>query len=116
MTHPVAFFEIVSPDPERARRFYADVFGWTYEVDDDGYALVDTGAGDGAVTGGIGPSEADGDVGVKIYVRTDDLEGSLTKVKAAGGETVLPPMDLPGGFGTIAVVVDLDGNPLGLWS
>jgi len=28
MGQPVAFFEIVSPDHERAQAFYRDLFGW----------------------------------------------------------------------------------------
>lgn len=31
-----------------------------------------------------------------------------------GGTTVAPPMELPGGFGRIAVFTDPDGNPVGL--
>jgi uncharacterized protein len=81
MGQPVAFFEIVSPDAERARAFYTELFGWTAQADPamGGYALVDTGAGEGAIGGGIGPSSAPGDAGVKIYMRVDDLEGFLDR-------------------------------------
>lgn len=116
MTHPVAFFEVVSDDAPRLHSFYADLFGWQVEVDDDGYGLVDTGAGEDAVTGGIGPSQAPGDPGVKIYVRTDDLEKSIATAEGLGSPVLLPPMELPGGYGRIAVVADPDGNPLGLWA
>jgi uncharacterized protein len=33
MGQPVAFFEIVSPDAERARKFYTELFGWQAEAD-----------------------------------------------------------------------------------
>lgn len=33
MGQPVAFFEIVSPDAERARKFYTEMFGWTAQAD-----------------------------------------------------------------------------------
>src|SRR5260370_34513036 len=57
MGQPVAFFEIVSADAERARAFYTELFGWTAEADPamGGYALVDTGAGEDAIGGGAGP-------------------------------------------------------------
>ncbi|MEV7398161.1 VOC family protein [Aeromicrobium sp. NPDC092404] len=114
--HPVAFFEIVSDDAPRLHTFYTDLFGWTVETDEDGYGLVDTGAGEDAVAGGIGPSMAPGDTGVKIYVRTPALEDTLAKAQELGSTVYLEPMDLPGGYGRIAVVSDPDGNPLGLWA
>lgn len=114
--HPVAFFEIVSNDAPRLQSFYADLFGWRIENDEQGFGLVDTGAGDAAVTGGIGPSTTPGDTGVKIYVRTDELEDTISRAGDLGSAVHLEPMELPGGHGTIAVISDPDGNPVGLWS
>lgn len=114
--HPVAFFEIVSHDAARAQAFYRELFGWRIDVDDDGYGLVDTGADDDAVSGGIGPSTTEGDAGVKVYVRTAALEDTIARARELGSSVHLEPMELPGGYGRIAVVSDPDGNPLGLWS
>ncbi len=118
MGQPVAFFEVTSAEPERAQKFYGELFGWHVAAPPDlgGYALVDTGAGEGAVSGGIGPSQTAGDAGVKIYVRVDDLDGYLLRAEELGGAPRVPPMDLPGGFGRIAIFTDPDGNPVGLWS
>jgi len=117
MGRPVAFFEVISADAARARRFYGELFEWSAEADESlgGYALVDTGAGEDAVGGGIGPSRAPGDTGVKIYVRVDDLDGYLKQAVDLGGTTLVPPRDLLGGYGRIAVFADPDGNPVGLW-
>jgi uncharacterized protein len=40
---PVVFFEIISPDHERAQVFYRDLFDWQVAADPQmgGYALVD---------------------------------------------------------------------------
>ena len=116
MGRPVAFFEVTSTDHRRAQRFYADLFEWQVAEDPDGYALVDTGAGSDAVGGGIGPSQAPGDTGVKIYVRVDDLDATLARAAELGGTPLLAPTDLPGDFGRIAVLADPDGNPVGLWA
>ena len=118
MGRPVAFFEVVSAEPERARNFYGELFDWHIEgsPETDGYALVDTGAGETAVSGGIGPSQAPGDTGVKIYVRVDDLDAYLARAKELGGTPLVPPMDLPGDYGRIAIFADPDGNPVGLWA
>lgn len=118
MGQPVAFFEVTSPNPERAQKFYAELFGWQVNADPamGGYALVDTGAGDGAIGGGIGAPAEPGDAGVKIYMRVDNLETYLSRAEELGGTRVMPPMELPGDFGTIAVFADPDGNRVGLWA
>ena len=118
MGQPVAFFEVISDDPERAQQFYAELFDWQVDASPEmeGYALVDTGAGEGAVGGGIGPSQGPGDTGVKIYVRVDDLDAYLARAEQLGGAALVPPMELPGDFGRIAIVADPDGNAVGLWA
>jgi predicted enzyme related to lactoylglutathione lyase len=118
MGMPVAFFEVVSDDHERAQRFYAELFGWQVSADPGwgGYGLVDTGAGPPAVGGGIGPSQSPGDTGVKIYVRVDDLQAALDRAEQLGGSALVAPTDLPGDYGRFAVFADPDGNPVGLWA
>ena len=118
MGQPVAFFEVISSEPKRAQGFYAELFGWQVRPDPEmgGYALVDTGAGDGAIPGGIGPTQIPGDTGVKVYVRAEDLDAYLTRAAELGGTALVPPMELPGGYGRIAIFADPDGNAVGLWS
>jgi predicted enzyme related to lactoylglutathione lyase len=118
MGQPVAFFEISSADQERAQKFYRELFDWQVDADPSmgGYALVDTGAGGGAVIGGIGASTGPNDVGVKIYMRVDDLDAYLRRAEELGGKAMVPPTALPGDFGTYAVFADPDGNAVGLWA
>lgn len=119
MGQPVAFFEIISPDADRARAFYTEMFGWSAQPDPNmgGYALVDTNAGEGAVGGGIGAPQAPGEgPSVKIYMRVDDLDTYLDRAEQLGGKRLVPPMDLPEGYGRIAVFTDPDGNQVGLWA
>ncbi len=118
MGQPVAFFEVISDEPKRAREFYGELFGWQVVEGPgwEGYAVVDTGAGESAVGGGIGPSQAPDDAGVKIYMRVDDLDAYLERAEQLGGTRLVPPTDLPGDFGRIAIIADPDGNPVGLWA
>ncbi len=118
MGQAVAFFEIISPHHERAQKFYSQLFDWQVASDPamGGYGLVDTGAGESAVGGGIGPSSEPGDQGVKIYVRVDDLDEYLDRAEKLGGKRLVPPTDLPGDFGRFAVFTDPDGNQIGLWA
>jgi predicted enzyme related to lactoylglutathione lyase len=118
MGQAVAFFEVVSPDHERVQKFYGELFGWQVAAYPamGGYGLVDTGAGEGAIGGGIGPSSGPGDKGVKIYVRVDDLDAYLDRAEMLGGKRLVPPTDLPGDFGRFAAFTDPDGNQVGLWA
>jgi predicted enzyme related to lactoylglutathione lyase len=118
MGQPIAFFEVVSPDYRRAQTFYRDLFNWQIAADPGmgGYGLVDTGAGENAIGGGIGPSTQPGDTGVKVYVRVDDLDAYLNRAEALGGKRMVPPTDLPGDFGRYAIFTDPDGNQVGLWA
>jgi predicted enzyme related to lactoylglutathione lyase len=118
MGQPVAFFEVISPDAGRAQKFYAELFDWKVAADPSmgGYALVDTGAGEDGIGGGIGPSMAPADTGVKIYMRVDDLEAYLGRAEQLGGKRLVPPTELPGGYGHFAIFTDPDGNAVGLWA
>ena len=118
MGQPVAFFEIVSPDHERAQTFYAELFGWTVNADPDmgGYGLVDTGAGAGTIGGGIGPAETPGEAGTRMYVRVPGLGAALDRAEELGGKRLVPPTDLPGDYGRFAILADPDGNQVGLWA
>lgn len=118
MGRPVVFFEVTSADQQRAQKFYGELFDWQVAADPamGGYGLVDTGAGETAIPGGIGPSMAPGDTGVKIYLRVDDLEVYLDRAESLGGTRLVPPTDLPGDYGRFAVFADPDGNQVGLWA
>jgi predicted enzyme related to lactoylglutathione lyase len=115
MAHPVAFFEVVSPDHERAQKFYAELFGWSVDADPSmgGYGLVDTGAGEDAIGGGIGPED---EPRTRIYIRVPDLDAALDRADQLGGARLVPPTDLPGGYGRFAIFTDPDGNQVGLWA
>src|SRR3954464_9569260 len=110
MGQPVAMFEIISADHGRAQEFYSSLFGWSVDLmpDSGGYGLVDTNAGEGSVGGAIGPSMGGGDTGVKVYIRVDDLASALERASALGGATVVPPTELPTGYGSFAIFADPD--------
>jgi predicted enzyme related to lactoylglutathione lyase len=118
MGAPVASFEITSHNPGRFAEFYKELFDWNVtESPDPGYRLVDTGAGDEAIGGGIGATQGSEDPGgVTVYLKVDDLQAHLDKAEKLGGATVVPPADLPGEFGRFAMFSDPDGHTVGLWS
>jgi predicted enzyme related to lactoylglutathione lyase len=58
----------------------------------------------------------DGNRGALVYVEVPgNLDAHVARVEAEGGRVVLPRTDL-GAFGELAIVVDADGNAVGLHS
>ena len=111
MGNPVMWFEVQSKDPDQAQRFYAELFGWNVDADNEmGYGMVmDNTEGIG---GGIG-GDGGGPGGVMWYVQVPDPEAALQKAEELGGTRLMGPMDVPGGP-TIAHFQDPDGNRVGL--
>ncbi len=111
MAHPVIHFEVLGPDGAALQGFYRQAFDWSINSDNPmNYGMVDP-AGSG-VAGGIGAS-MDGNPFVTVYVEVDDLQAALDKIAELGGQTVMPPMDVPGGP-SIALFSDPAGNRIGL--
>jgi hypothetical protein len=116
MGAPVAFFDITSPDPARIGNFYGELFDWAIAPEQDAYRMIDTGNGEAGVFGGLGATEDPAAGGITVYARVEDLAATLAKAEKLGGATVVPPTDLPGGYGRFAVLSDPDGNAFGLWA
>jgi predicted enzyme related to lactoylglutathione lyase len=111
----VTHFEIPADDPERAIKFYQDVFGWRIEkwAGPIEYWLVITGPEDQpGIDGGLTHRE-DSATGVENTIDVEDLDASLVKVKAQGGKVFRPKMAVPG-VGWIAYIKDTEGNVFGL--
>lgn len=111
MPNPVVHFEVLGKDAQATERFYAGVFDWPTEKVMDEYAMVKA-QGDPGIPGGVGASPS-GAPHATFYIEVEDLQAALEKIEAAGGSTVQPPMDVPGGP-SIALFGDPDGNVIGL--
>ena len=51
---------------------------------------------------------------VTVYVQVDNLQASLDKAGELGGNTIVPPQEVPG-MGSFAWFSDPEGNCIGLW-
>jgi uncharacterized protein len=110
--HP-AWVDITATDAEASRLFYAQLFGWRLQVLEAlDYALIDPDAG--TLPGGIGRSDATRPAGITTYFSVDDVEATLARAVALGATVATPPWTVPG-LGTMAVVLDPEGNRIGLW-
>ena len=118
MGNPVVHFEIAGPDGPALQQFYRDLFGWNVEVAGEEmgfYGVVQ--ANEGGIGGGI--FQTDGDMPphfVTVYVQVDDLQVALDKISAAGGASVMPPMEIAPDVGSVAMFTDTANNFMGLYS
>jgi len=113
MANRVEWFEITCQDAAKARVFYGELFGWSFEVANPemDYGVVDN-LPDGAIGGAVAKAPV-GDGGVTFYVTVDDLEGTLTRVASLGGQVIVPPTPLPDGM-RFAQFTDPEGKRIGV--
>lgn len=119
----VSHFEIHADDPERAIRFYSDLFGWEFQKWDGPmpYWLIKTGPdSEPGINGGLmkrmGGGPTDPMQPVNAYVCTTvvpDLNARLAKALGSGGTMALAKMAVPG-VGWLAYIKDPEGNILGM--
>jgi predicted enzyme related to lactoylglutathione lyase len=115
MAAPVVHWEINAKDGKRAQEFYASLFEWKVNANNEmNYGLVDTGSKLGA-GGGIGQqSETQPAPNVTFYVQVNDLQAYLSKAETLGGRTVVPPTEIAGMNMSFAMFADPEGNTIGL--
>jgi uncharacterized protein len=104
----------VSGDPEAARRFYTELFGWDYDMFDAGewqYPMIKA---NGTTHGGFGPTQGDAPPHWLGHVYVDDVDAAAGRVEAAGGSIVAPAMDIPD-VGRMVVIADPQGAVVSLY-
>ena len=120
MAHPIVHVEIPAGDPQALGDFYKNVFGWNLTLDErfDYLQFDGDGGPGGAFTRNTDPMEQGQWAGVDansplLYLGTDDLDGDLAKVEAAGCTILVPKMEVPGTV-VMAIFRDPSGNHIGL--
>ncbi len=126
MRHTVVHFEIPADDPERAARFYRELFGWEINritgASNGGqdYWLVKTIPTDAkghptgpGVNGGLMRRMAPGLTTVN-YIGVASVDDHVRRAERLGAEVVVPKMPVPG-MGWFAQLRDPEGNIFALW-
>lgn len=124
MQNAISWFEIPTIDINRAQKFYETIFNITmmpmdlpnikmrmFPLDDMmtqvGGALVDSG----------GFHKASATDGPLIYLNGNpDVQIILDRVVAAGGSIMVPKTEISPEYGFMAVIIDTEGNRIGLHS
>ncbi|MEU1401528.1 VOC family protein [Streptomyces sp. NPDC005728] len=99
-------------DVEAGKRFYGELFGWTFEVAFGSSVLARLG---GEPVASLGP-KADGRLPTvwTVYFATPDARALTRRIAAAGGQVVMAPTSLED-LGTAVLAADPDGAVFGLW-
>jgi uncharacterized protein len=112
----IVHFDVPADDPERAKKFYAELLGWKYElVPRFQYNLITTTNLDGTpgVGGGLGkrmePSQR-----MMNYFGVKSIDAGMKQVMSLGGNVISAKMAVPG-MGYLANCSDTEGNAFGLW-
>jgi predicted enzyme related to lactoylglutathione lyase len=117
MTNPFVHIELNSPDPEKAKAFYAKLFQWqlidmpTTAVPDHSYTVIKMEEGPG---GGIMKQVPHGPAGWIPYVLVEDLRVAADKAKSLGAEVMKDITEVPD-MGWFCIIKDPVGSILGLW-
>ena len=115
MAATLRHFAINADDVPRAKRFYEDVFDWTFDPwGPPGFYQIKN-AGQGFLGALQGRREiVDGAVmrGLEVTMGVDDLKSTMAAIEAGGGKIVMPPYRIEG-VGELIFFQDPEGNILG---
>lgn len=110
-----SWIDTEQPDIDAAGRFYAGLFGWTFEEvtppgSADRYLIARL---DGADVGGLAGGDGSR-AGWNTYIAVDDADAASGRLAAAGAVVKSPPADAGEG-GRAAVLADPSGAEFRLW-
>ena len=109
------WINMLTPDPDRSREFFASVLGWTYaEIPGMGHRAQVGGRDIGGVFDHAGPGTPPGTpVGIGVMVRVENADAMVAKVNALGGKAQ-PAFDI-GPQGRMADCLDPLGANIDVW-
>jgi len=112
------WFDITTTDMPRPRKFYGELFGWTFAPlqsgGDQAFEIVSRDQPIGTLRVVDGPIAL---FNVVVYVQVDDLPASCRQAESLGAK-VAPgfPFNLQDRPGAIALLADPTGHPIGMYS
>jgi uncharacterized protein len=115
--NPFVHVELNTPDPEKAKAFYSQLFQWKLENapsppgEASSYTMINVGKGTG---GGIMRQVPGGPSGWLAYVEVDDVRAATAKAKSLGAKVMKDVTEVMG-MGWFSFIQDPTGALLGLW-
>jgi len=110
------WIDLFTSDPDRARAFYGELFGWTAEVGGEEYGGYITFSQDGVpVAGCMGQRHESGVPDLwSVYLASKDALATVDAATANGAQVVVEAMEVTD-LGHMAVVSDVGGAGIGIW-
>ncbi len=111
-----SWVDLMVPDTTAAGEFYRQLFGWDIQdlgEEAGGYRIAQK---SGRSAAGIGPVPPDQQAPPvwTTYIAVDDVDAIVAKISSAGGQALMPAMDVMQA-GRMAMVADPAGAVFGLW-
>jgi predicted enzyme related to lactoylglutathione lyase len=121
MKNAITWFDIPTDDFDRAVKFYSDILGQKIRVDTYmgqklGFFPMEgrEGVGGDLVPPGLGAKPCAN--GIRVYLSCEGvIDEVISRVDGAGGKIILPKSKM-GDVGWIAMIMDSEGNTVGLHS
>jgi len=113
MDNRLGYFFFETPDVDKAKAFYAALFGWTFEADwsSPTYAHVKAAGAEGETAFGIVKGEKK-DFS-HLFFQVPDVDAACKRVTELGGRAAIPS---DSASGRNAVVSDDQGVSFSVWS
>jgi uncharacterized protein len=123
VAQPVVHFEVIGKDPDRLRRYYGELFGWTFDTptpvarevsDPESYGFVELVTSDDGtgIRGGVGGGE-NYESHALFYVAVADVEAALRQAETLGGRRTMGPATSPSGL-VVGHFTDPEGTLIGV--
>ena len=113
----IHWFEIPVQDLARAAKFYSEILGVELGEMPGPDGPMTTFQNDDVPSGALVPGDhnSPSKSGPLVYLGTEDIDGVVGRIGAAGGEVILPKTSI-GPHGNIAHFIDSEGNRVALHS
>lgn len=118
MIGQLSHFAINADDVARARRFYEQVFGWTFDAwGPPGFFQINTGGnGQSPVRGALQPRRelkpGSPTIGFECSIAVDDVDRIAAEVTKSGGRVIMEKTAIKG-VGYLIFFEDSEGNVVG---
>ncbi len=110
---PFVHLELCTPDLAKAKSFYSDMFGWTYQdhsMPEGTYSIFkpDSGPGGGMFTMPGAPTAW------LAYIGVDDIHAATDKAESLGATVIRRAVEVPG-MGWLSIFNDPTGAMIAIW-
>lgn len=116
----ISYFEVPADDISRAKRFYTEILGWDFMLNQVPgipveYWNITTGKSrkDTLNMGGL-YQRKEASSRMLMYAQVKNIDKALAQIEQLGGKILSPKMTL-NTIGTLVTIIDSEGNLIGLW-